>query len=461
MPTYLQLPISGTLGDAIRPENIYTVCEVAPRSNGYDLGYICCNQHGKTNMWARFKPEAIGGPAPITEAQRKANNYGLTRSDGDNMSYAPSMPSVNNLAAVTWTYTPPSALQWHRITDWDGYEHRAVEPMSPPGDLDWAYEKTELVISLQNTQIMTVRNLRVDDFGYAAGKYLCAILWYRNKSTNATTLLNYRTANATIDSSAGTDDKHKIKISRNEMPSNSNYEFHYLLCLSTTKRTESWTTSPQMPSTSLFPLVCSSAPTGIITMLSTASVKFQAESIGRDVPKGHPVAGTLNYFSMPEVDQTTNQLTYHCLGTGSAGNVTLCGYFYNDSGSLATINSATLLQVALKPSLSSNLGETVTGVPKVYTKPSSSSTKYSEAVFPISVANGASVYVALEFVGIAKRKADGSTGNPVRTYQLNASLRLNYLKAGTSSDPASLFGGSFNICTEGNQDIVVEHSQIN
>lgn len=89
------------------------VCMGVGKYNGwYDWAYICSNQHGKTNIWSKWKPVIVDTPQDITEQQLKAAAYGLEwYQSGDSLTY-----SIR--------YVPPViGKNWMRITDFIGYNH--------------------------------------------------------------------------------------------------------------------------------------------------------------------------------------------------------------------------------------------------------------------------------------------------------------------------------------------------
>lgn len=141
MPTPTRLPLDGQ-GGAIRPEHIYTVLGVARRNNGYELNYICSNAHGKTRKWAKYKPEAVGGPAPISLTTRMENNFGLIPAEVYNGITNFRTAVANNTFNGKWSYVAPGASNYMRISDWlrldtntvgklvatGGYNHEAKTP---------------------------------------------------------------------------------------------------------------------------------------------------------------------------------------------------------------------------------------------------------------------------------------------------------------------------------------------
>lgn len=90
----------------------YTLLGLGAYNGWYDLAYICSNQHGRTNIWSKWKPVIVDTPKEITEEQLKAVAYGLQwYQSGDSLTY-----SIR--------YLPPvSGVNWQRLTDFIGYNH--------------------------------------------------------------------------------------------------------------------------------------------------------------------------------------------------------------------------------------------------------------------------------------------------------------------------------------------------
>lgn len=119
-------------------------------ANG-DWGYLCSNAHGKTNKWAKYKPERVNQVGDITDAQRSANSCGLGNipyfrqaaymtsfmknidqgitAAANASNYADMViPEASEADAdgIWWWYMAPRVgKDWMRITDFDGYDHAA------------------------------------------------------------------------------------------------------------------------------------------------------------------------------------------------------------------------------------------------------------------------------------------------------------------------------------------------
>ena len=125
-------------GIGLEPD-IYGTLGVGRQNGLFDTGYICSNQHGKINKRSKVKPVRYDVRGEITEQQMRntdpANGiyYGLKMTD-----------SVKELVRVhdcDFTYYPPRATDPQRMTDFNGYDHRAVFMPNavPPSTVDISY----------------------------------------------------------------------------------------------------------------------------------------------------------------------------------------------------------------------------------------------------------------------------------------------------------------------------------
>lgn len=103
----------------------------ASNTNGnYDVAAgieFACPRY--VNKWARNKPEAIGGPGDLTDAQRKANNFGLT-APATYTTIANYVSAINSGISFGWGYNYPRQANgnWFRMTDLNNYRADAQSP---------------------------------------------------------------------------------------------------------------------------------------------------------------------------------------------------------------------------------------------------------------------------------------------------------------------------------------------
>lgn len=116
----------GKISAPIAASDPYMVMGVGTYNGGYDIGYICSNQHGKINKWSLYKPVRKAKVAELTDADYYSVDFGYN------------IPSYNNYssmkAGVTngWSYLPPQGgdSSPFRLTDFNGYNHRATAPFA-------------------------------------------------------------------------------------------------------------------------------------------------------------------------------------------------------------------------------------------------------------------------------------------------------------------------------------------
>lgn len=445
--THLPLTITGKLFDKdidnvtekgpIQPTDVYNLLGVAKRSDGYNLNYINSNAHGRTDMWAKFKPEDVGGPMPITITQRKNNNFGLRVKNANSGQYGivgyqgATMNTVGNLLATEWTYQPPTG--WMRISDWLGYDTQSVAPMVPPGDLSLPFGQNTLNVSPRQVPIIT-SNLDISDFGYAEGKYLCVLIW-KDGSSN----VYFLTSSAKISS---TDAARKtVAISENDLKSIGE-QMNYLMCLSSAPHTS---LSASIPGSTFWPLPCDTPPTGTITVEENAPLKFDATFLSA-APTPDRDPNSLTHYSMSTIDNGI--ATYHCLGLGlSQGTITVYGKFTNPNSTSRSIRVGQI-QATLQHTLRN---DSFTVIPDVYAGyfDGEDDSPY-DPDDNITIVGGGS-----RLVTIVCNQIGFGGGTPTRDYQLNTSLILRYAGNTSQQTYASMGSRSINISKDVDRDVTI------
>lgn len=101
-----------------------------------DVGRVCCSTY--INPWARYKPERFTQVEPLTDQQRRSNNWGMQIAASPNP-----YTLYQNLAIDNWLYLRPrlkegtggATLDTYRLTDFinedgtKGYDHNASNPL--------------------------------------------------------------------------------------------------------------------------------------------------------------------------------------------------------------------------------------------------------------------------------------------------------------------------------------------
>lgn len=128
--------VNGIITAPISVKDVYDCLGVAKTANGYDLGYICSNRHGKINKWSRAKPYRKNSLASVSISTDP------TRMDGS--VWGMSTPTMgikeiyfNRIAAniimhqsnsPNWEFQAPRGDAFNepfRLTDFEGYNHNA------------------------------------------------------------------------------------------------------------------------------------------------------------------------------------------------------------------------------------------------------------------------------------------------------------------------------------------------
>lgn len=142
-----------------------------------DLGSLC--KSAQINPLAKYKPVNVASWGEITEAQRKAVNYGLT---------APSYDASYTVAITRkWTYTKPNG--YYRALDFDGYKHDATFLIKCRDS------EINLIMNNPTSQPYVYSNvpgeMELADFGTLSSWYACLVLTYGSKTY-------YKTADKTM-----------------------------------------------------------------------------------------------------------------------------------------------------------------------------------------------------------------------------------------------------------------------
>ena len=100
--------------------------------NSNDLGTLCGNSNNNVNKWAKHKPIVYANAiAPLTDAQFKEKNYGLTIPNPLTGNYTKIDDVILN-AEDAYVYTKPSGLMASpfRLTDFNNYDHSVKAPIN-------------------------------------------------------------------------------------------------------------------------------------------------------------------------------------------------------------------------------------------------------------------------------------------------------------------------------------------
>lgn len=132
------MSITGSkLSVPLRVDEVYTLLGVSG-AEGYDISYICSNQHGRINPAAKYKPVIHSTPGELTAIQRAEvktdTQYGSVFGVYFGLRMSERSGILHNLHYCALDYSAPvPGVNWARLTDFIGYDHNAI--FSPEGVL--------------------------------------------------------------------------------------------------------------------------------------------------------------------------------------------------------------------------------------------------------------------------------------------------------------------------------------
>ena len=126
------MPISS--GKIVAPVSIDDV-RTALGVSSYDLGYLCKNTHGKTNMWAKYKPVIYPSEKiNLTNSNwwKSSNgNCGIDASGAQADTYKDIVSKMTSDGSNGYKYSPPQggSNAPFRLLDFEGYMPEAMAPI--------------------------------------------------------------------------------------------------------------------------------------------------------------------------------------------------------------------------------------------------------------------------------------------------------------------------------------------
>lgn len=117
----------GKISAPISAKDPYTCMGVTPTANGYDVGYICSNAHGKVNKWSKNKPYDNSKLSPLTDADKKGTAGQQNAGIYYGLKVSTEVGQWLQLHDVTYNYVgnPKGGNSPYRLTDFVGYDHNA------------------------------------------------------------------------------------------------------------------------------------------------------------------------------------------------------------------------------------------------------------------------------------------------------------------------------------------------
>lgn len=116
--------IQGSILNApLNPQEVYELLGIGKyKGEWWDITYICGNNHGRTALWAKYKPFRYPLLSDPTETQRASMRYGIN---------VPMVDPYNIGKDIVWTYSAPRGkdAEPYRIDDFIGYKHNSTPSM--------------------------------------------------------------------------------------------------------------------------------------------------------------------------------------------------------------------------------------------------------------------------------------------------------------------------------------------
>lgn len=167
----------GKISAPIAASDPYYVMGVGTYNGGYDVGYICSNQHGKINKWSKYKPIKYPNLGIIDELSFATKNYGIMANNSLNFQTA---------AAYRFYYEPPTGgdNEPFRLTDFEFYNQNAIAPFRPAPDQTIKYVQNGIFNAyIEYDSDETPYNIRPADLNIIKNYYpACAIIYgYRDE----------------------------------------------------------------------------------------------------------------------------------------------------------------------------------------------------------------------------------------------------------------------------------------
>lgn len=211
----------GQINAPIAASDPYMVMGVGTYNGGYDVGYICSNQHGKINKWSRHKPIRNSSISELIDTDFVNANFGLELPN-----YYPQdfKGAINN---ATYNYLPPrGGEECFRLTDFEYYRTTSLSPCKKC--VDFTFDTT--IVDNQFTIFLVLNqmghddyNIGLDEFPMFLDKYLAIILEYDDGRGHTYNL--WKTASQTLANSG-------FSVTFENLSKDSMHNIKYYVCAS-------------------------------------------------------------------------------------------------------------------------------------------------------------------------------------------------------------------------------------
>ena len=291
-------------GRITAPVSIYDIQQTLGDAS-QDLGSLA--NSANINRNARDKPIRHANVGEVSEAERKAANYGFQ------------FNFANNAADLVQgvTYLKPDGDWWKRMNDFIGYEHNAQPPMSGIGDFSLSAVTAKKDIYFRNQKPAWINDLTLGEFPALANYYPCVVLF--ETLSNGLKSRRVKTGERTF--AEGGDPV--VELTRQEVGATPR-TIEYMLCGFSAKKTsfDDIDVVGQYVS-----LPSDDALTGTVTIRSGISVDFEFVYITRRIEAGKNIFELVKTYNGPlNIDGTKNAR----FGVGTTGDIALVARITNN-----------------------------------------------------------------------------------------------------------------------------------
>lgn len=154
--------------------DVYPVLGLSKSGTYYDLGYACANSHGKINPWAKYKPVKYEGVDTTGKEWWKSRDGNCGMTIKRLSSYREAVDFADG-SMNGWSYSAPNGgSNPYRLTDFVGYNHNAVPPISNfkcPSTISNQFQNTTFLCSAMIMSQSQDDNLSLGDFELIADCY--------------------------------------------------------------------------------------------------------------------------------------------------------------------------------------------------------------------------------------------------------------------------------------------------
>lgn len=170
---------NGVITAPISVKDPYECMGVDATANGYDLGYICSNSHGKINKWSKYKPVVWNSVTtdvlPYAYPWHVGSNGLCGFSNLDILDITQIINAYNKDGGKSkWEYiAPKGGSEVFRILDFNGYKHTALpfiySSYKKGANTSYSVSSGSVTVTFTLNSNSDSNSLSISDFAY--GQY--------------------------------------------------------------------------------------------------------------------------------------------------------------------------------------------------------------------------------------------------------------------------------------------------